>query len=726
MSTLNGGGPPPGEETTRDVVRATISSPMGAKDAEAGDRPGNRESNVPGATGHIGHNAIDLDAKLSRLREYCERNWRIFPVWWTDDEGVCVCSDRAGCTRPGKHPRIKWQHPGEGRSGATSDVAQIEKWHGEWPAANWAVALDDLFVVDVDVSYGGMETYAELEENDPYVLGLTQEQQTSSGGRQLFYRQPPERDVPIVPQGRLPWAGFEIKGLRHDGEPGSYVLVPPSRNRRWLNDREPDQATPVLLGAIRQAGRVSSLRSPDGADGEAFGWERALTPGAVPVGEQQDTLYRAACSLRSQGANDALALANLARVVECFVGDPTREPWRPEDAAEMWDRVKRERPAGRSTPDLSDEARRWADQWANRTPPGPVGTGGDSDNDAQGDAGRTGDDARPDVGPEDMPEYPKLMVERALWHSADRAARGLVEARELARLRPPRVKQTARRFSREPPRSVIMDRILAAEVNLLGGPDQAGKSLLARDWALAVAAGHPWRGYPVSEARDVLWVASEGLHDFADRWTHQPLWDLAADRVYVLDAINLVGRDDVDWLLGEYETERPGLVIFDLIYGMGMADDQGVRDVVPVLASLSRISAAWDAATLAIGHPGHNGERRFRGSSMWRQLAYVDHHFADGTWTCEKSKITNKRDLGAAYRIDDFPNIHWLSGGEVIGAAQERKALVEEDFRLHPNDSAAARCRRLAPVFGVSKRQTHTIVRACTPPAPEANPGRAR
>ena len=50
----------------------------------------------------------------------------------------------------------------------------------------------------------------------------------------------------------------------------------------------------------------------------------------------------------------------------------------------------------------------------------------------------------------------------------------------------------------------MIDKVLAAEVNLLGGPSAAGKSLLARDLALSVASGDAWQGYRVTGARPVL------------------------------------------------------------------------------------------------------------------------------------------------------------------------------------------------------------------------------
>jgi hypothetical protein len=116
-----------------------------------------------------------------------------------------------------------------------------------------------------------------------------------------------------------------------------------------------------------------------------------------------------------------------------------------------------------------------------------------------------------------------------------------------------------------------------------------------------------------------------------------PLWAAACERLLGLDEpVSLMSAADVGGLLDEYSDERPGLAVFDVIYAMGMADDNGIKDVAPVITSLKRISAEWGCATLALGHPGHNGERRFRGSSMWRQLAANEWNLADGELSCEK------------------------------------------------------------------------------------------
>lgn len=302
------------------------------------------------------------------------------------------------------------------------------------------------------------------------------------------------------------------------------------------------------------------------------------------------------------------------------------------------------------------------------------------------------------------PEETGHAIELEEWNIQVReTARRNHEERELAQARGPRVKRTAHEYAKvEQPGSVIT-RILAAEVNLLGGETGEGKSLLARDWCLHLAAGEAWRGYAVPVARNALYVASEGLSDFADRWESQPLWGAVNGdhRVFILDEpVSLVSRSDTDWLLKEYTDERPGLVVFDLIYGMGLPDDNGTKDVGPLIANMKRVSAEWKAATLALGHPGLHSPRRFRGWSGWRQQAATDWEMADGVLTCEKSKIAQRRALTMPY-VAEYPYLRWLTPPEHLATAADRQSVIRADFAKHPDESDRRRAARLAPGMGL-------------------------
>lgn len=276
-------------------------------------------------------------------------------------------------------------------------------------------------------------------------------------------------------------------------------------------------------------------------------------------------------------------------------------------------------------------------------------------------------------------------------------------------LDPPLIRErhTGRDFANRDPIEQPITQVLGVGVNILSGPTEAGKSLLAKDWMLHVAAGVPWRGHAVDQ-RPVLYIAGEGLHDFEDRWATNPLWGAAADQIYVIeDGVNLLSQKDVKALIDEYADVRPGVVTFDLIYDAGMQDDNGTKDVAPIFMALNRIALAWRSATIAIGHNGHNGERRFRGGSMWRQRALTDYHLGDNTLSCEKSKLGNKSqfDFTGGYVVE-YPNLRWLSPMEVVTKTAIRELQIEEAVRQdaadHPTSTNTERARRLAPALGLS------------------------
>ncbi|MGY1724740.1 AAA family ATPase [Blastococcus sp. SYSU DS0533] len=293
----------------------------------------------------------------------------------------------------------------------------------------------------------------------------------------------------------------------------------------------------------------------------------------------------------------------------------------------------------------------------------------------------------------------------------DRIARRELDEEEAADGVEPRVRRTAAEYAALRQPSPVMEEVLPTGPALLGGPEAAGKSLLARDWGLHVATGTPWRGHAVLETRPVLYVMDEGMHDFGDRWSASPLWESAKDNTYVItEPVNLVSTEDVRRLIDEYIDLRPGLVIFDTIYGMGMPDDMGVKEVAPVINAMKRISAEWSACTLAIGHSGHNSsERRFRGSSMWRQRTDVDWHMADLLLTCERSKIADRRRLGGRYELE-YPRLRFLDALEALTEEAKRIVAIQEYRRLHPEHSKHAVATALAPQLGVHAKTITRLI----------------
>jgi hypothetical protein len=322
----------------------------------------------------------------------------------------------------------------------------------------------------------------------------------------------------------------------------------------------------------------------------------------------------------------------------------------------------------------------------------------------------------PDETGDDDLRYRRAVNAGAFQERVHRASKRIVDDEEYTAARGEWVRRTAAEYAALPKCPAIITDVLAAEGNLLGGPSEAGKSLVARDWLIHVAAGEDWRGYAVPERRTAVFAASEGLSDFSDRWETHPLWPAARDRVLIQDVpVNLTSADDVDRFLRFYDADRPGLACFDVIYGMGMTDDTGSKDVGPVIAAMKRISAAWGCATLAVGHPGHNAERRFRGSSMWRQLCYTEWHLADDLFTCEKNKLARKEKFTAGYQVE-YPSIKWLTPGEMLGTLardMERTTIIMNDLKECPADSDNARAARLMGDLGVGHDRARKLIAEC-------------
>ncbi|HZX07197.1 bifunctional DNA primase/polymerase [Kribbella sp.] len=615
---------------------------------------------------------------------YAERlGWFVLPCWWFVN-GICACGT-AGCDR--KHP-ISALVP-NGQKDASNDPDVVAGWWARYPQANPAIFLkpSGLVALDVDQDKRPLDEWQAFIANDGD-LPMALVARTGNVAEAYHYVFNTAALNGHKVRGHVSAAGDPAAHdtlIKHDG----YIVVAPAdhahgRTYQWLSDNLPGDPGPVITPMITESEANTRVSAGSEFDGDPFDWpatvDAMVSDAKIPPGNQDDLLTRAAASLVAGQASDRLALSILLGLVSKFENEPGRREWTAEDAVEKLRRA-------RANPKLNHS----------------LGPGAQAIVDGFLTASRD-DDLRSDS------KYRELFGERVIWRRADRDAQEALDAAELAAARGPRLKRTARDFAKVDPPDAVIDKVLAAEVNLLGGPQEAGKSLLLRDWALAIAAGQPWRGYRVVEPRNVLLVASEGTHDFAERWEGQVLWESARDRVFVLDVpIDLVHGDDVDWLLKEYAAERP-VVMFDVIYAMGMADDNGMKDVLPVLNSMKRISAAFGAATVAAGHPPHSGERRFRGSSMWRQLAAVDWHLGDGQLSCEKSKLADRRRLGATYRTE-YPDLRWLTVSEASGDALARSQLIREDFERYPEDSDNRRAQRLMPILGLSDSTVRRLIR---------------
>jgi hypothetical protein len=149
--------------------------------------------------------------------QYARNGWPIFPLHHVNADGVCSCGGQDGC-KPGKHPRLNaW--PSE-----VCDLATVEAWWTQWPDANIGMRLENLTVLDIDVSGDkqGAESLRKLEAAyEPLDKYSRLRQRSGSGGVHEVYK-----DVTGVGMRR------KLQPLYPDLEvfvgSGAYIVVAPS------------------------------------------------------------------------------------------------------------------------------------------------------------------------------------------------------------------------------------------------------------------------------------------------------------------------------------------------------------------------------------------------------------------------------------------------------------------------------------------------------------------
>jgi hypothetical protein len=157
---------------------------------------------------------------------YAARGWAVFPVHGIR-EGVCTCPDGAACKRPGKHPRN-----GNGRTGATTDAAQVRRWWSTWPEANIGIATgreSGIIVKDRD----------DLEAVLPGEIPRTITARTGGGGLHHVYAYPPDGVAHISSTNVL------AQGVDSRAD-GGYIVAPPSMHAsgaryEWLPGQAPGE-----------------------------------------------------------------------------------------------------------------------------------------------------------------------------------------------------------------------------------------------------------------------------------------------------------------------------------------------------------------------------------------------------------------------------------------------------------------------------------------------------
>ena len=176
------------------------------------------------------------------------------------------------------------------------------------------------------------------------------------------------------------------------------------------------------------------------------------------------------------------------------------------------------------------------------------------------------------------------------------------------------------------PTDWLIERYLELDtVSLMYGQPKTGKTFVALDMALSIAAGIPFHGCPVKQGA-VIYVAGEGHGGLARRvkaWCLEHNVDPKTLPIYFSTRGQaLTEIDEAAALLQEIadcaeQSDLPirMIVIDTLNRNFGGADENSTKDMTAFIANIDLMRTTHDATVLILHHSGHGTDNRARGSS---------------------------------------------------------------------------------------------------------------
>lgn len=152
------------------------------------------------------------------------------------------------------------------------------------------------------------------------------------------------------------------------------------------------------------------------------------------------------------------------------------------------------------------------------------------------------------------------------------------------------------------------------------GPFGVGKSFVAIDQALCVAAGIPWLGNEVKQG-PVVYVAAEGVRGYGKRiqaWSDFNGVEPPGDFWCVGGAVQLLREGDISDLervIGEMD-RKPAQVVIDTFSRCFVGGNENLQqDVGVAVDAMNRLQRISGANVMVIHHTGRNGDHE-RGSTV--------------------------------------------------------------------------------------------------------------
>ena len=468
-----------------------------------------------------------------------------------------------------------------------------------------------------------------------------------------------------------------------DGAPSGHCVT-----YRWTRAMPP-AVHPDMDAVVVKPSPVGSASGSGEADGDPYDWDTALTPGAVPIGEQEDWLWRAAASARGMGVPDRVGRLMVRLVSRAFANDPAsrKGKWTDADADAKWDDARVRYPNGR-TVDIAPQLLHWVRKLSA------------GDEAGQDDA----EDPEPEIDPDVLRSFKRHLDDREGKRLADE-----YEAEQERAAAPLRWTTSADRSKRPAMEWLAEGCLPRVGVGVVFGPMFVGKSMVITDLCLSVTNGHAsWMGWKLARSGDVGLILMEGAEGFPGR---ERAWLAAhpgtsSDRLLTFEAqpVDLGSAAFVrDFVISvrdaviDGQPFRPALLAVDT---QGLAlngrDENSRTDMRRVYRLCKQLAAELGCLVLLVTHPGHQHTDRPAGASTQEQDADVSIRIMSGSVEIRKIKEGTKgarRFFGITPSADSAYARHLPDRSPAGQAAADRRsrhdAIVAAVARIQGDQGAS-------------------------------------
>lgn len=237
------------------------------------------------------------------------------------------------------------------------------------------------------------------------------------------------------------------------------------------------------------------------------------------------------------------------------------------------------------------------------------------------------------------------------------------------------------------PEPLIEDLLPLDSVAVLWGSPGSGKSLLALDWALHVASGHPWNGRETRSGR-VLYVVAEGARGTKQRyesWCAHHHVARVDDIVWMTAPANILIPEERGTLLGIVAEVEPIFTVLDTIARHIPGADENTSDTMSsVIDTLDDIKRVTTGTALGVHHSGKDQTAGGRGHSALK-----------GGLDAELSVKTG-RDGGKmlcsiyAEKFKDWEDHRVLYEAQMVRVGESLVPVVTELLTTHEREALAA------------------------------------